>query len=104
MEAFMTEPDPTHSRYPHTKDGETKKADKLVDDSESDDDDDLEVSEEKKDFLDNEKAVGVKRDPKTKTTVRNLRIREDVAKYLRNLDPDSGKLSEIFELFVLLFI
>lgn len=31
-----------------------------------------------------------KRDPKTRTTIRNLRIREDTAKYLRNLDPDSA--------------
>ena len=27
-----------------------------------------------------------------KTTVRNLRIREDTAKYLRNLDPESRVL------------
>eukprot|EP01105_Mastigella_eilhardi_P021274 TRINITY_DN5137_c1_g1_i3.p1 TRINITY_DN5137_c1_g1~~TRINITY_DN5137_c1_g1_i3.p1 ORF type:complete len:459 (-),score=171.77 TRINITY_DN5137_c1_g1_i3:59-1435(-) len=31
-----------------------------------------------------------KMDPKTRTTVRNLRIREDTAKYLYNLDPDSA--------------
>ena len=32
----------------------------------------------------------VNRDPKVRTAVRNLRQREDVAKYLRNLDPDSA--------------
>eukprot|EP00727_Mastigamoeba_balamuthi_P008035 m51a1_g3852 putative pre-mrna-splicing factor slu7 (566) ;mRNA; f:386440-388445 len=31
-----------------------------------------------------------KLDPKTRTTVRNLRMREDTAKYLRNLDPNSA--------------
>ena len=29
-------------------------------------------------------------DPKQTVSVRNLRIREDTAKYLRNLDADSG--------------
>jgi len=29
-------------------------------------------------------------DPKTKTTIRNLRIREDTAKYLLNLDVNSA--------------
>jgi len=31
-----------------------------------------------------------KQDPRIKTTIRNLRIREDTAKYLRNLDPTSA--------------
>ena len=30
------------------------------------------------------------KDPKVRTDVRNLRQREDVAKYLRNLDPNSA--------------
>ncbi len=30
------------------------------------------------------------KDPKIRTTTRNLRIREDTAKYLRNLDPNSA--------------
>lgn len=34
--------------------------------------------------------AGQKFDPKTRTTVRNLRIREDTAKYLYNLDPNSA--------------
>ncbi|KAJ1910606.1 mRNA splicing protein [Tieghemiomyces parasiticus] len=33
---------------------------------------------------------GQKMDAKSRTTVRNLRIREDTAKYLRNLDPNSA--------------
>lgn len=32
----------------------------------------------------------VNRDPKVRIAVKNLRQREDVAKYLRNLDPDSA--------------
>jgi pre-mRNA-processing factor SLU7 len=35
-------------------------------------------------------AVGQKLDAKTRITVRNLRIREDTAKYLINLDPSSA--------------
>ena len=34
--------------------------------------------------------AGTKFDPKTRTTVRNLRIREDTAKYLYNLDQNSA--------------
>lgn len=33
---------------------------------------------------------GTKVDSKQRITVRNLRIREDTAKYLRNLDPNSA--------------
>ena len=32
----------------------------------------------------------VVKDPKVRTAIRNLRQREDVAKYLRNLDPNSA--------------
>lgn len=35
-------------------------------------------------------VLGEKRDPKSRISVRNLRLREDTAKYLRNLDPDSA--------------
>ncbi len=35
-------------------------------------------------------------DPKTRTNIRNLRIREDTAKYLRNLDPNSAEYIVIF--------
>jgi pre-mRNA-processing factor SLU7 len=51
----------------------------------SDEDD---ADEEK--YADAADAVGQKLDTKTRITVRNLRIREDTAKYLINLDPDSA--------------
>lgn len=35
-------------------------------------------------------VAGQRLDTKTRVTVRNLRIREDTAKYLRNLDPESA--------------
>ena len=90
LNAFMTEPDSSHSRYPHNKESTTKKFDILAEGDLSDEEEE-EQSGEKKDFIDNkEQAVGVKRDAKTRTTVRNLRIREDTAKYLRNLDPNSA--------------
>jgi len=55
-------------------------------DSDSDSNDD-----DKSDFIDTvQAAVGVKKDAKTRTTVRNLRIREDTAKYLRNLNLESS--------------
>ena len=47
-----------------------------------------EVDEEK--YAEAVDMPGQKLDTKTRMTVRNLRIREDTAKYLRNLDPDSA--------------
>ncbi|TRM69423.1 Pre-mRNA splicing Prp18-interacting factor-domain-containing protein [Schizophyllum amplum] len=41
-------------------------------------------------YADAADAVGQKMDAKTRITVRNLRIREDTAKYLINLDPSSA--------------
>ena len=41
-------------------------------------------------YADAADAVGQKMDTKTRITVRNLRIREDTAKYLVNLDPSSA--------------
>lgn len=41
-------------------------------------------------YADSADAVGQKLDAKTRITVRNLRIREDTAKYLINLDPESA--------------
>ncbi|KAJ1921172.1 mRNA splicing protein [Mycoemilia scoparia] len=41
-------------------------------------------------YADKEGMPGQKVDTKSRTTVRNLRIREDTAKYLRNLDLDSA--------------
>lgn len=61
------------------------KADKL--DAENSDDDD-EEDEDK--YVDEVDMPGTKVDSKQRITVRNLRIREDTAKYLRNLDPNSA--------------
>lgn len=47
-------------------------------------------NEDEDKYADAADAVGQKMDTKTRITVRNLRIREDTAKYLRNLDPDSA--------------
>jgi len=41
-------------------------------------------------YADAADQVGQKHDAKTRITVRNLRIREDTAKYLINLDPNSA--------------
>jgi pre-mRNA-processing factor SLU7 len=41
-------------------------------------------------YADAADAVGQKMDSKTRITMRNLRIREDTAKYLINLDPSSA--------------
>jgi len=68
------------------KAGKGKKAQKDEDDfgssDESDDDEDR--------YAEGADAVGQKVDTKTRITVRNLRIREDTAKYLLNLDVDSA--------------
>ncbi|XP_064465563.1 pre-mRNA-splicing factor SLU7-like [Ornithodoros turicata] len=55
---------------------------------EDDSDDDMDGDEDK--YADNADMPGTKVDSKQRITVRNLRIREDVAKYLRNLDPNSA--------------
>jgi len=82
----MTEPDPGHQRYPHvpltSTTQQTENNIKLADDSEEEDD--------FRDKEENNSERFMKKDPKTRTTIRNLRIREDTAKYLRNLDPDSA--------------
>ncbi|KAF6199944.1 hypothetical protein GE061_006242 [Apolygus lucorum] len=56
----------------------------------SDDDarDDEEADDDK--YVDEVDMPGTKVDSKQRITVRNLRIREDTAKYLRNLDPNSA--------------
>lgn len=51
-------------------------------DGEDDDDEDK--------YVDEVDMPGTKVDSKQRITVRNLRIREDTAKYLRNLDPNSA--------------
>lgn len=50
--------------------------------------DDEDEDEDK--YADAADQVGQKMDAKTRITVRNLRIREDTAKYLINLDPESA--------------
>lgn len=63
-------------------------------DSDIDSDDDSHFErQENQDFLESGEGgtvLGQKKDSKTRTTIRNLRIREDTAKYLRNLDPNSA--------------
>lgn len=49
-----------------------------------------EEGEDEDKYADAADAVGQKLDTKTRITVRNLRIREDTAKYLINLDPESA--------------
>merc|ERR1719445_2929572 len=58
-----------------------------------DQEDDGESSSEDEDedkYVDDMEMVGTKHDAAERYTVRNLRIREDTAKYLRNLDPNSA--------------
>ncbi|CAL1294912.1 unnamed protein product [Larinioides sclopetarius] len=63
--------------------GESNQSKEQVNDIDDDDDD-----EEK--YADDAPMPGTKVDSKQRITVRNLRIREDTAKYLRNLDPNSA--------------
>ncbi|KDQ57836.1 hypothetical protein JAAARDRAFT_178355 [Jaapia argillacea MUCL 33604] len=49
-----------------------------------------EDEEDEEKYADAADAVGQKVDTKTRITVRNLRIREDTAKYLLSLDPESA--------------
>lgn len=58
-------------------------------DSDSDASDDEDLGEKMKDFDKNTTSVATK-DDKLRTTTRNLRIREDTAKYLLNLDVNSA--------------
>lgn len=52
--------------------------------------DDLDEDEDEDKYVDEVDMPGTKVDSKQRITVRNLRIREDTAKYLRNLDPSSA--------------
>lgn len=64
------------------------KAEKLKDNPDAELSDDDEEDEDK--YVDEVDMPGTKVDSKQRITVRNLRIREDTAKYLRNLDPNSA--------------
>jgi pre-mRNA-processing factor SLU7 len=55
---------------------------------EEEDEQDSDADEDK--YVDEVDMPGTKVDSKQRITVRNLRIREDTAKYLRNLDPNSA--------------
>lgn len=57
---------------------------------EDDDDEDDEEEDDGDKYADGADMPGTKVDSKQRITVRNLRIREDTAKYLRNLDPNSA--------------
>lgn len=63
------------------------RADKLS--AEDADEEEGEAEDEDK-YVDEVDMPGTKVDSKQRITVRNLRIREDTAKYLRNLDPSSA--------------
>lgn len=64
------------------------RAEKLNDADELEEEVDDEEDEDK--YVDDFDMPGTKVDSKQRITVRNLRIREDTAKYLRNLDPNSA--------------
>ena len=57
---------------------------------EEDDGDPSSDEEDEDKYVDDMDMVGTKVDASERYTVRNLRIREDTAKYLRNLDPNSA--------------
>ncbi|XP_013139331.1 PREDICTED: pre-mRNA-splicing factor Slu7 [Papilio polytes] len=65
------------------------RAKKLEQDPTATEGDDNEEEDEDK-YVDEVDMPGTKVDSKQRITVRNLRIREDTAKYLRNLDPNSA--------------
>lgn len=80
-----------------SKSGKTKKGkggkeeddeDEFGTDSDSDNDGPGGDDEDK--YAEGADVAGQRMDMKTRVTVRNLRIREDTAKYLRNLDPESA--------------
>jgi len=75
---FITEPDADQKKYPSAP-----VKDEIAYDKKEEDNKDKEE--------DNQTPQLNKADPKKKTLVRNLRIREDTAKYLRNLDPNSAE-------------
>lgn len=67
-----------------------KKKDEEESSSDDSEDNDKGDEVEEKGYAEQASMVGSKFDAKQRFTVRNLRIREDTAKYLRNLDPASA--------------
>ncbi|KAK2707206.1 pre-mRNA-splicing factor SLU7-like [Artemia franciscana] len=74
----------------HKKMEEAKRAMKAerLEKGQEDTDEDSDEDDDK--YADSVDMPGTKVDSKQRITVRNLRIREDTAKYLRNLDPESA--------------
>lgn len=66
------------------------KAEKLKNSGEGDESSGEDDEEDEDKYVDGVDMPGTKVDSKQRITVRNLRIREDTAKYLRNLDPNSA--------------
>lgn len=69
---------------------EQKEEDEDEDDFGSSDESENEAGEDEDKYADSADVAGQKLDTKTRVTVRNLRIREDTAKYLMNLDTESA--------------
>ncbi|EDV20114.1 Pre-mRNA-splicing factor SLU7 [Trichoplax sp. H2] len=69
-------------------DEENNQEKNVHDESDSDSDADSDKDEDK--YAEQADMPGTKFDSKIRMTVRNLRLREDTAKYLRNLDPNSA--------------
>lgn len=70
--------------------GKKQEADDESDEFGSSDESDNEGGEDEDKYADSADVAGQKLDTKTRVTVRNLRIREDTAKYLMNLDTESA--------------
>merc|ERR1712228_990941 len=79
----------TSSKKDDKSDGEeVESSDATSSDSDSDDSDDSDLDSDE--GLKDKGEVIQRFDSKARQTVRNLRIREDMPKYLRNLNPDSA--------------
>lgn len=66
------------------------KAERLTNEGEEEDEEEFDGVGDEDKYVDEVDMPGTKVDSKQRITVRNLRIREDTAKYLRNLDPNSA--------------
>lgn len=77
-------------RKANKKEGDASDSDEMSSDDDSDDDDDAKVGDASVTGFDNIKRAVRAPGGGASGTVRNLRLREDTAKYLRNLDVDSA--------------
>eukprot|EP01087_Luapelamoeba_hula_P011723 TRINITY_DN3224_c0_g1_i1.p1 TRINITY_DN3224_c0_g1~~TRINITY_DN3224_c0_g1_i1.p1 ORF type:complete len:639 (-),score=171.16 TRINITY_DN3224_c0_g1_i1:59-1975(-) len=80
--------DAVETKFKKGEEGGLAGGDKTAD-SDSSDSEAEDGEGDKKDYEDSSSVLHSK-DPRTRTTIRNLRIREDTAKYLRNLAIDSA--------------